>query len=130
MCFPVAMGNAPATHTEPSAKLITAHKAHHHGPTTATVMRHTIIDSRSSVYFNAILCFIGTTRGSAACFRGGGAPTYMSQLLQLLHLESVSSGESSARPGAAVWACTRLNMNVSSCERDPVGRNGWNDSAT
>jgi hypothetical protein len=29
MCFPVAMGNALATHTEPSAKLITAHKAHH-----------------------------------------------------------------------------------------------------
>jgi len=28
MCFPVAMGNALATHTEPSAKLITAHKAH------------------------------------------------------------------------------------------------------
>ena len=32
MCFPVAMGNALASdtgHTEPSAKLITAHKAHH-----------------------------------------------------------------------------------------------------
>jgi len=29
MCFPVAMVNALATHTEPSAKLITAHKAHH-----------------------------------------------------------------------------------------------------
>ena len=36
MCFPVAMVNALATHTEPSAKLITAHKAHHcdgHAPT-------------------------------------------------------------------------------------------------
>jgi hypothetical protein len=36
MCFTVAMGNALATHTEPSAKLIAAHKAHHcdgHAPT-------------------------------------------------------------------------------------------------
>ena len=40
VCFPVAMVNALATHTEPSAKLIThvitAHKAHHcdgHAPT-------------------------------------------------------------------------------------------------
>jgi hypothetical protein len=35
MCFPAAMVNALATHTEPSAKPITAHKAHcdGHAPT-------------------------------------------------------------------------------------------------
>jgi len=46
MCFPVAMGNALATHTEPSAKLTTAHKAHHCDGHAPTQTRDYIIDSR------------------------------------------------------------------------------------
>jgi len=40
------MGNALATHTEPSAKLTTAHKAHHCDGHAPTQTRDYIIDSR------------------------------------------------------------------------------------
>jgi hypothetical protein len=64
MCFPVAMGNALATHTEPSAKLITAHTAHHcdgHAPHRPGI----IIDSRSTVWMEATEARRGYARVAA-----------------------------------------------------------------